>query len=77
MFDIHYAEDIVRGRNNLGNRHIIKDLTEDVVRENIVNMNKMHGKANNYGGLLVWTRGNDTYSFSIYKDGKPFNLTNT
>ena len=75
MFDIHYSEDIIRGRNNLGSRHIIKDLTEDVLRENIDNMNKMYGKAKNYGGFLVWSRENDSYSFSIYKDGKPFNLT--
>ena len=75
MFDIHYSEDIIRGRNNLGRRHIIKDLTEDVLRENIDNMNKMYGKAKNFGGLLVWSRDRDSFSFSIYKDGKPFNLT--
>lgn len=75
MFNIHYSEDIIRGRRNLGRRHIIKNLTEDVLRENIACMNKLHGKAQNVGGLLIWSNGRDTFSFSIYKDGKPFNLT--
>lgn len=76
MFSVFYTEDIVRGSNNLGTNNTINNITEVSLRNQIKEMNNKYGKSQNIDGLLIWSNGKDTFSFSIFKEGKPFRLTN-
>jgi hypothetical protein len=76
MFSVLYTEDIVRGRNNLGTSNTINNITEVSLRNQIKEMSNKHGKPQNIDGLLIWSNGTDTFSFSIFKEGKPFRLAN-
>lgn len=77
MFSIEYAEDIIRGRNNLGKNSNINNLSESELKKKISIMTSRYGEPQNFCGLLIWKNGLDTFSFSIYKDNRPFNLTST
>jgi hypothetical protein len=76
MFSIFYTEDIVRGSNNLGTNNTINNITEVILRNKIKEMTDKYGRPQNIDGLLIWSNGTDTFSFSIFKEGKPFKLSN-
>ena len=74
MFDILYTEDIVRGRNNLGTNNTINNITEANLRNLVKDMSNKHGKPQDIDGLLIWSNGTDTFTFNIFKEGRPFKL---
>ena len=76
MFSVFCTEDIVRGSNNLGTNNTINNITEVSLRNQIKEMTNKYGKPQNIDGLLIWSNGTDTFSFSIFKEGKPFKLSN-
>ena len=76
MFSVFCTEDIVRGRNNLGVNKTISSISEVGLRNQIKEMTNKYGKPQNIDGLLIWSNDADTFSFSIFKEGKPFKLTN-
>ena len=76
MFSVFYTEDIVRGRNNLGVNNTISNISEVGLRNQIKEMSDLYGNPQNVGGLLIWSDGTDTFTFSVFKEGKPFKLEN-
>jgi hypothetical protein len=76
MFSIFCTEDIVRGSNNLGTNNTINNITEVILRNKVKEMSDKYGRPQNIDGLLIWSNGTDTFSFSIFKEGKPFKLSN-
>lgn len=76
MFNVFYTEDIVRGRNNLGVNKTINNISEVGLRNQIKEMSDQYGNPQNVGGLLIWSDGTDTFTFSVFKEGKPFKLEN-
>ena len=74
MFSVFYTEDIVRGRNNLGVNNTISNISEADLRNQIKEMTDQYGNLQNVGGLLIWSDGTDTFTFSVFKEGKPFKL---
>lgn len=76
MFSVFCTEDIVRGSNNLGTNNTINNVTEVSLRNKIKEMSNKYGKPQDIDGLLIWSNGTDTFSFSIFKEGKPFKLSN-
>jgi len=76
MFSVFYTEDIVRGRNNLGVNKTISNISEVGLRNQIKEMSDQYGNPQNVGGLLIWSDGTDTFTFSVFKEGKLFKLEN-
>lgn len=74
MFSIFYTEDIVRGRNNLGTNNTINNITEVNLRSLVKDMSNKHGKPQDIDGMLIWSNGTDTFTFNIFKEGRPFKL---
>jgi hypothetical protein len=73
MFIVNYAEDIIRGRNNIGERKTMSIKCEDVLHSYVKGMNEKYGLPSSPMGMLVWQNDTgDVFSFSIYKERKPF-----
>jgi hypothetical protein len=74
MFSVFYTEDIVRGRDNLGTTGTIDNISEVSLQNQIKDMTNNYGEPQDVAGMLVWSNGRDTFTFSIFKEDKPFNL---
>lgn len=73
-YQIDLATDVIRGRNNFGERRLIENLSLLEVKNYIDNFSSKFGKPANIVGMLVWSDNLDSYCLSIYKDNKPFEL---
>lgn len=76
MYTIDCSSDVIRGRNNLGNRHLIENLTKNDVITLIKENSRKFGKPKYLSGMILWSNNrNDTFCFSVYKDNKCLNVT--
>ena len=74
MFSVLYTEDIVRGRNNLGTNNTINNISEVSLRNLVKDMSNKYGKPQDIDGMLIWSNGTDTFTFNIFKKGRPFKI---
>ena len=76
VYTIDFTSDIIRGANNLGTRNLLKDLSLTEVNALIEEHTKKFGSPRFLAGMILWVdKNNDTYCFSIYKDGECFDVT--
>ena len=74
---IDFCSDIIRGSNNLGTRNLLKDLSLEEVNAQIEEYTQKFGSPRFLSGMILWIdKNNDTYCFSIYKDGECFDVIN-
>ena len=76
IYMIDFTSDIIRGANNLGTRNLLKDLSLAEVNALIEEYTQKFGSPRFVAGMILWIdKNNDTYCFSIYKNGECFNVT--
>lgn len=76
LYTVDFASDIIRGSNNLGTRNLLKELNFEEVNRLIEEYTQKFGNPRFLAGMILWIdKNNDTYCFSIYKDGQRFDIT--
>tara|TARA_B100001057_G_scaffold500597_1_gene616561 strand:+ start:1157 stop:1417 length:261 start_codon:yes stop_codon:yes gene_type:complete len=75
-YTIDFTSDVIRGAHNLGTRNLLKDLSLAEVNALIEEYTQKFGSPRFVAGMILWIdKNNDTYCFSIYKNGECFDVT--
>ena len=70
MYTIHYASDVIRGRNNYGVDEVHENLSKNDIISFVNELDTSYGSRRTISGISLWKNKQDTHTVSIFNEGQ-------